>query len=94
MVGAHWPSDALGGAAFGILAGLAGDALARRWPYWRRPRTGVVLALVVLACAVALAMADTGYPLAVPLQWALAALGAGAALYTLALHGRAPRAAP
>jgi membrane-associated phospholipid phosphatase len=93
MVGAHWPSDALGGAALGILAGLAGDALARRWPYWQRPRVSVVFALVVLVCAAFLAAADTGYPLAQPLQWALAALGAGAACATLVLRWSAARGA-
>jgi membrane-associated phospholipid phosphatase len=91
LVGAHWPSDALGGAALGICAGLAGDALARRWTYWRRPGASVAYALVVLGCAAALAVADTGYPLARPLQWALAVLGAAAALYTLALQWRAAR---
>jgi len=94
MVGAHWPSDALGGAALGILAGVAGDALARRWAYWQRPWASVVFALVVLACAVALVAGDTGYPLALPLQWLLAALGAGAALATLALQWRAARNRP
>jgi len=94
LVGAHWPSDALGGAALGILAGLAGDALARRWRYWCHPRTRAVYAVVVLACAAALATSDTGYPLAQPLQWLLALLGAGAALVTLARLWRAPRAAP
>ena len=91
MVGAHWPSDALGGAALGIFAGLAGDALAQRWPYWQRPWASVAFALVVLACAVFLVMADTGYPLAQPLQWVLAALGAGAACVTLAQQMRALR---
>jgi membrane-associated phospholipid phosphatase len=94
VVGAHWPSDALGGAAFGIFAGLAGDALARRWPYWRGPWISAVYALVVLGCAAALVAADTGYPLAIPLQWLLAALGAGAALVTLALQWRAARGVP
>jgi len=94
MVGAHWPSDALGGAALGILAGLAGDMLARRWTYWQRPGASTVFALVVLACAAALLAVDTGYPLALPLQWVLAALGAGAALATLGRQWRAARSPP
>lgn len=84
MVGAHWPSDALGGAALGILAGAAGDALARRWPYWQRPWASPFFAVIVLACAAFLVTSDTGYPLAQPLQWLLAALGSAVALLTLA----------
>jgi membrane-associated phospholipid phosphatase len=94
MVGAHWPSDVLGGAALGILAGAAGDALARRWPHWEGPRARVVFALIVLACAGFLVATNTGYPLARPLQWVLAALGAGAALAELALRWRAARSRP
>ncbi len=94
MVGAHWPSDVLGGASLGILAGVAGDALARRWTYWQRPWASVAFALGVLACAAFLVTADTGYPLAWPLQWLLAALGSGAALFTLARALGAARGRP
>jgi membrane-associated phospholipid phosphatase len=89
MVGAHWPTDVLGGAVRGIASGLAGDALARRWPYWRHRVAGVAFALVVLGCALALAVLDSGYPLALPLQWSLAALGAIAAVRSLVRAARA-----
>jgi undecaprenyl-diphosphatase len=92
-VGAHWPSDVLGGAALGILAGLAGDALAQRWPYWRAATAQVVFAVVALCCALAFTLVDSGYPLAVPLQWVLALAGAAAALRSLVLHGLARRRA-
>lgn len=86
MVGAHWPSDALAGAALGLLAGCAGARAAELWPLgalttWRWAH--VLRALVVLVCALLLALEDTGYPLARPLQMALAALGAGCALLAL-----------
>ena len=91
MVGAHWPSDAFGGAALGVLAGVAGSWASMRWRWWQGPRARDMLAGIVLACAGALAWADTGYPLAEPLQWAAAALGAAIACATLL---RARTAAP
>jgi len=88
MVGAHWPSDALGGAALGTLAGTFGAWAAGRWPYWRRRWAPAAFAAIILACAAALAWTDTGYPLAQPLQWIAVALGAGCATLALA---RLPR---
>jgi len=85
MVGAHWPADTLAGAALGILAGVSGSWAAGRLDVWGRPRSIALLALLVLACAVALTLADTGYPAALPVQWGSAALGAGAAAWAL-LH--------
>jgi len=84
MVGAHWPSDVLGGAVLGMLAGTVGTLAAVRWPVWNRTGTRTAFALIVLACASALAVADTGYPLALPLQWAAVALGAISAAITIA----------
>jgi len=83
MVGAHWPSDVLAGAALGMLAGALGTLAAERWPWARRPGAGVVFALIVLGCAVALALVDTGYPLALALQRFAVALGASFAVLTL-----------
>jgi len=74
-VGAHWPSDTLAGAGLGLCAGVAGSWAALRWPLGHGRATQAALAAIVLACAVALARIDLGYPLAQPLQWALAALG-------------------
>lgn len=79
MVGAHWPSDALGGAALGMLAGVLGTWGCARWPLWRWSRGPLLLAIVVLACAAALPWVDTGYPLAQPVQWVTALLGLGCA---------------
>jgi membrane-associated phospholipid phosphatase len=82
-VGAHWPSDVLAGAGLGLLAGVAGAQAERRWRIASRPAARPVLALIVLACALALPRLDLGYPLAQPLQWALAALGAASAAAAL-----------
>jgi len=84
MVGAHWPSDVLAGAALGMLAGAIGALAAERWRLWSRTGIDTAFALVVLACAAALAFVDTGYPLALPLQWVAVALGAGSASITIA----------
>jgi membrane-associated phospholipid phosphatase len=92
MVGAHWPSDALGGAALGLLAGVLGGRAALRWPWWRRPGAALALALGVLGCAAALPWVDTGYPLAQPVQWVAAALGGACALRRLAQLARGARA--
>ena len=94
MVGAHWPGDVLGGAVLGILAGMAGTGLAARWPFWRHARARGAMALIVMVCALVLAQVDTGYPLARPLQWALAALGLLAAVRALALARAAATAGP
>lgn len=84
MVGAHWPSDVLGGAALGMLAGALGGLAAGHWQLWGRAGAEIAFALIILACAAALAVVDTGYPLALPLQWAAACLGAVSATITIA----------
>jgi membrane-associated phospholipid phosphatase len=75
-VGAHWPSDVLAGAGLGLLAGVVGALAQQRWRVAARPAVRVWLALLVFACAAALTRVDLGYPLARPLQLALAGLGA------------------
>jgi membrane-associated phospholipid phosphatase len=82
-VGAHWPSDVLAGAGLGLLAGVAGSEMSLRWGIGSRPLARPLLALVVLACAAPLAWIDLGYPMARPLQWILAALGASMAVTAL-----------
>jgi len=82
-VGAHWPSDVLAGIGLGLLAGVAGAQVQQRWPIDSKPAARVWLALLVLACAGSLARLDLGYPLAQPMQFALAALGAAMAATAL-----------
>jgi membrane-associated phospholipid phosphatase len=82
-VGAHWPSDVLAGMGLGLLAGLTGALAYQRWPIASGTPVRVVLALLVLACAATLSSLDLGYPLARPLQLALAALGAAMAATAL-----------
>ena len=83
MVGAHWPSDVLGGAALGVVAGGFGVWASRRFPA-RSNRARGALGIVVLACAAALAITDTGYPLAQPLQWIAVAVGGVMGLWAIA----------
>jgi membrane-associated phospholipid phosphatase len=82
-VGAHWPSDALAGIGLGLLAAAAGAQAERRWRTADRPAARPLLALITLAGAGTLVRLDLGYPLAQPLQLALAALGAAMAAITL-----------
>jgi membrane-associated phospholipid phosphatase len=79
MVGAHWPSDTLGGAALGMTAGVLGTWVCHRWPWWQRRRAPLLLAIGVLVCAAILPWVDTGYPMARPVQWAAALFGMGCA---------------
>lgn len=80
MVGAHWPSDVLGGAVLGMLAAAAGTLAAARWSPGSKPAAVIAFAVIVLACAAALAIVDTGYPLALPLQWGAVAVGTVSAI--------------
>lgn len=73
-VGAHWPSDLLAGGAIGWLSAglslwLAERSGLARWcgtrPAWW------LLAALRTGGGLALCLADTGYPLGQPLQWAL-----------------------
>jgi membrane-associated phospholipid phosphatase len=82
-VGAHWPSDALAGAALGLIAGVTGAWAQQRWPIGARAWARPLAAAIVLACSAALAWVDLGYPSARPLQWVLATLGLAVAAVTL-----------
>lgn len=90
-VGAHWPLDVLVGAAGGWLSGWAGEALSRRWAVWPGLRWRIAFGLALLGLGIGLALADLGYPDALPLQWALAVLAAGSGLYAGWQALRAPR---
>jgi membrane-associated phospholipid phosphatase len=63
IVGAHWPTDVLGGGAVGWLLGLAGLELARRMPWGRARAAQAILACLFAAAAIwILAGYDTSYP--------------------------------
>jgi len=79
VVGVHWPTDILAGAAGGWLCAIAGDALARRSTLGRHPAMRALLLVLCTGSAVALlAGLSTGYPQAVTLQRAIGALGIAA----------------
>ena len=89
VVGVHWPIDIAAGAAGGWLSGTMGTLLARRWPAGLRTAVQAVLTAIGVACAIALlAGLHTGYPQAVPLQYAVAvfALAAFALAIRSTLH--------
>jgi undecaprenyl-diphosphatase len=94
-VGAHWPADVLVGAALGIAAGLAGAAIAARWPVLEG-RSGQLAMIVGAAAGVAaLWPMSLGYPAAEPLQHAAVVFGLGCCAYALWHWWRAaPTAAP
>jgi membrane-associated phospholipid phosphatase len=79
VVGVHWPTDILAGAAGGWLCAIAGDAIARRSTLGRHPAMRALLLVLCTGSAVALlAGLSTGYPQAVTLQRAIGALGIAA----------------
>jgi membrane-associated phospholipid phosphatase len=79
VVGVHWPTDILAGAAGGWLCAIAGDAIARRSTLGRHPAMRALLLMLCTGSAVALlAGLSTGYPQAVTLQRAIGALGIAA----------------
>ena len=85
-VGAHWPADIAVGALLGVLVGHAGWWCAGqgRWvAHLMSPRGNVALALLLLVCSAALWDLPTGYPLALPGQRVLSAIGMGVGLWRL-----------
>lgn len=76
-VGAHWPSDVLGGGALGVASGWLGLRAADRWPLWRHAAGQAVLAAVILGCAAAMALEPAELPQVEPLRIVLALLGLG-----------------
>lgn len=81
VVGVHWPTDILAGAAGGWLCAISGDALARRSTVGQHPAMRALLLIICTGCAVALlAGLSTGYPQAVTLQRAIGAFGIAAVL--------------
>ena len=95
-VGAHWPVDAVAGAAGGWICGTLGAALVQRWPrLWQGAAWKNGAAVLVALAALWISDVDMGYPLAQPLQRfaELAALAVAAwqlALGPLLRHLRNP----
>ncbi len=74
MVGAHWPSDVLAGAALGWLMGAFGVWLSARLPQLYRPTALRLGGAILATAAAALLIHRSGYPEAHTLQQALGAL--------------------
>ena len=72
-VGAHWPSDVAAGALLGWVCGMAGLAIAGRWPWVESRPARLAIMTVLGGCAVALAFHDSGYPSAATLQYLITA---------------------
>lgn len=88
---AHWPSDVCAGVALGWAIAPLAVTLLRRCALsaWLVGRTGqTVTALGLIAASASMTQQLTGYPMAVALQWALAAMATGAALYQLVVLWR------
>lgn len=87
-VAAHWPSDVAAGLGIGVLVALLSLKLATR-PALRTWLAGALaqrlLAVGQVVAGVSMLFVHTGYPLAVPLQWALAAVGVASGCWRLAV---------
>jgi hypothetical protein len=85
-VAAHWPSDVCAGLGTGVLVALVSVWLGHR-PGLRawlgRPWAQRLVGLGQVAAGVSMAFVHTGYPLAVPLQYGLAAVGVASGLWRL-----------
>lgn len=63
VVGVHWPSDVLAGAALGWTSAWVGLSMARLAPWGVGPRAKLILAILLLVSALVLFFLDhTGYP--------------------------------
>lgn len=85
-VGAHWPADVCAGAALGLVTAALAWTLSARGTLVRRLGTRhgqMVLATTQIVCGWVMARLDSGYPEALPLQWALGVLSVAAGLYRL-----------
>jgi membrane-associated phospholipid phosphatase len=86
MTGAHWPADALAGAALGIAVALVAWWLTHLGPSPEgllRPGVQRLIGLGECAAAVGLATMWTGYEEVMPFQWSLAAVAAASGLRRL-----------
>lgn len=81
VVGAHWPTDVLGGMACGVFSGWLGYRLAAGVDWFCRPAVLAGARLFLMLCAlVLLASFDSGYPLARLFEQAIALSALGATL--------------
>jgi membrane-associated phospholipid phosphatase len=82
-VGAHWPMDIFAGAAVGWFSAWAGWKLSSRWN-WSHSQVGQgVLAGLFLVFSLLLFWLDTGYPLALALQYSIAVITSLACIWQL-----------
>ncbi len=70
-VGAHWPADIAAGAAGGWICGALGVGIVARWRFWNTIVGVRAMGVVAIGIGVSLFIVDLGYPLAVPLQYAV-----------------------
>lgn len=90
--GAHWPWDVVVGGALGWVGGAAGLWLADRSGFTRwcaHPRRQPWMHVALLVAGLGLGLDNTGYPDALAVQYLIAALGVGVALYRLVTAWRA-----
>jgi len=92
-VGAHWPVDVLVGAALGIIAGYAGNALAERY-YSNSVRARLTVTAIYALCAIVLAAVPTHHVLQDRLRDILAAIGIISAIWVLLRLQTVKRARP
>jgi len=74
-VGAHWPIDAIAGAAGGWFSAAVGIAFTSKLRWLDTPYARLAIALLIAGSSFSLFFISTGYPLAVPFQYFCAALG-------------------
>ena len=99
VVGVHWPSDVLAGAALGWTSAWVGLRLAQRTPWGTGRRSMGILALLLIISALVLLIIDhTGYPGVLWFQRAIALAcliwGGGATAAVLMEEPEAPAASP
>lgn len=87
-VAAHWPSDVAAGLGLGVLVAMLSLKLATR-PGLRTWLAGALAQRLLgagqVVAGASMLFVHTGYPLALPLQWTLAAVGVASGLWRLAV---------
>ena len=83
-VGAHWPADIAAGAAGGWICGALGVLIAVRWRFWNTMAGVRVMGVLAISIGVSLFIAELGYPLALPLQYAAGIIAIASGIVALA----------